>query len=150
MISSDLIFPFVFFRKLKNRVAAQTARDRKKLLMTDLETRVAQLEAENKRLASENNALKVQTGTLTIENVALKDRLSAMGRTSSKTESVSGSAVSTDPLPQGQAQTLPNWTVQSLVTLGYVFTPFLMFVNVADCFFSSHLGVVVGDCFSLF
>lgn len=105
-------------RKLKNRVAAQTARDRKKVQMTDLEYRVAQLEAENKRLAMENNALKAQSGSLTLENVALKDRLSAVGRAPSRTESESGSAVSTDPLPQGQAQTLPSWTAQSLMTLG--------------------------------
>lgn len=105
-------------RKLKNRVAAQTARDRKKVLMTDLETKVAQLEAENRRLAKENNALKAQTGSLTLENVALKDRLSAAGGASSRTESESGSAVSTDPLPQGQAQTQSNWTAQSLMTLG--------------------------------
>ena len=111
---------FFYYRKLKNRVAAQTARDRKKVLMTDLESRVAQLEAENRRLAMENNTLKVQTGSLALENVALKDRLSAIGGAPSKTESESGSAVSTDPLPQGQAQTLSNWTAQSLMTLGYV------------------------------
>lgn len=89
--------------------------------MTDLETKVAQLEAENRRLAKENSALKAQTGSLTLENVALKDRLSATGGAPSRTESESGSAVSTDPLPQGQAQTPSNWnaqSVQSLMTLG--------------------------------
>lgn len=105
-------------RKLKNRVAAQTARDRKKVQMTDLESRVAQLEAENKRLAMENNALKAQSGTLAQENVALKDRLSAVGGAPSMTESESGSAVSTDPLPQGLTQALSSWTAQTLMTLG--------------------------------
>ena len=108
----------LFFRKLKNRVAAQTARDRKKVQMTDLELRVAQLEAENKRLAMENNALKAQSGTLTQENVALKDRLSVVDGAPSRTESESGSAVSTDPLPQGLAQALSSWTAQTLMTLG--------------------------------
>ena len=86
--------------------------------MTDLESRVALLEAENRRLAMENSALKAHTGSLKQENVALKDRLSVVGGASSKTESESGSAVSTDPLPQGQTRALPNWTAQSLMTLG--------------------------------
>ena len=86
--------------------------------MTDLESRVAQLEAENKRLAMENSALKAQSGTLAQENVALKDRLSAVGGAPSRTESKPGSAVSTDPLPQGQAQALSSWTAQSLMALG--------------------------------
>lgn len=37
-------------RKLKNRMSAQQARDRKKVYVTELEERVAQLEEENNRL----------------------------------------------------------------------------------------------------
>ena len=50
------------FRKLKNRVAAQTARDRKKQRMDYLEEALAQLEAENKQLLLENDKLKLTTG----------------------------------------------------------------------------------------
>lgn len=37
-------------RKLKNRMSAQQARDRKKVYVTELEERIAQLEEENNRL----------------------------------------------------------------------------------------------------
>jgi len=47
-------------RKLKNRVAAQAARDRKKAYMDELEEIVAQLQSDNKRLAQENTALRQQ------------------------------------------------------------------------------------------
>ena len=36
----------VYYRKLKNRMSAQQARDRKKQYVEDLEKRVAQLEKE--------------------------------------------------------------------------------------------------------
>jgi len=62
-------------RKLKNRVAAQTARDRKKAKMTELEEIVANLEAENKRLQKENNSLKEQKDILSEENANLRQKL---------------------------------------------------------------------------
>jgi hypothetical protein len=92
-------------RKLKNRVAAQTARDRKKNQMAELEMKVAALERENQKLAAENNSLKAESGSLQQENEVLKERLSNIGCSPAKTEVGPGSAVSTDLLQKGQ--TLP-------------------------------------------
>ncbi|XP_067033891.1 X-box-binding protein 1-like [Acropora muricata] len=62
-------------RKLKNRVAAQTARDRKKARMVELEEMVAQLEKENKALRLDNESLRKHTEAVDIENSELRARL---------------------------------------------------------------------------
>ncbi|NWZ43722.1 XBP1 protein, partial [Brachypodius atriceps] len=62
-------------RKLKNRVAAQSARDRKKARMTELEQQVVELEEENKKLLRENQLLRERTCNLTRENQELRCRL---------------------------------------------------------------------------
>uniref|UniRef100_A0A8C7CLZ7 X-box-binding protein 1 n=1 Tax=Oncorhynchus kisutch TaxID=8019 RepID=A0A8C7CLZ7_ONCKI len=62
-------------RKLKNRVAAQTARDRKKAKMGDLEDQVLALELENKKLHVENRLLQQKTCGLVNENEELRQRL---------------------------------------------------------------------------
>jgi len=62
-------------RKLKNRVAAQTARDRKKARMDQLEDSLAELAAENKRLQSQNQSLVAQKKNLAQENERLRERL---------------------------------------------------------------------------
>jgi hypothetical protein len=102
-------------RKLKNRVAAQTARDRKKAQMADLEELVTRLEQENQRLQEENVTLREVTGSLTKENVCLKERL-GMGPT--EAECVSESAVlSSTPLPKEKAHILLLWLAHWLALL---------------------------------
>ncbi|GAA6071702.1 X-box-binding protein 1 [Tachysurus ichikawai] len=62
-------------RKLKNRVAAQTARDRKKAKMGELELQVLELEHENQKLHLENQMLRERTSDLMSENEELRQRL---------------------------------------------------------------------------
>ncbi|KAG8011915.1 X-box-binding protein 1 [Nibea albiflora] len=62
-------------RKLKNRVAAQTARDRKKAKMGELEQQVIELELENQKLHIENRLLREKTSGLLTENEELRQRL---------------------------------------------------------------------------
>lgn len=88
-------------RKLKNRVAAQTARDRKKAKMSELEEVVAELEAENKKLAEENAKLLKRTGALATENMTLRDRLGQQPLVK-KEHAPCESAVLNVPLPQEQ------------------------------------------------
>jgi len=55
-------------RKMKNRVAAQNARDRKKVKMDNLEELSQSLKDENERLKNENNLLKEKAKVLLEEN----------------------------------------------------------------------------------
>uniref|UniRef100_S4RQQ7 X-box-binding protein 1 n=1 Tax=Petromyzon marinus TaxID=7757 RepID=S4RQQ7_PETMA len=60
----------------KNRVAAQSARDRKMALMCDLEKKAEELRAKNRLLVEKNRALKAQSLNLAQQNLELRRRLS--------------------------------------------------------------------------
>ncbi|XP_057313016.1 X-box-binding protein 1-like [Hydractinia symbiolongicarpus] len=62
-------------RKLKNRVAAQTARDRKKQHMDELEITLSRMEKENKFLKKSNEQLRSQVHNLTESNLLLRSKL---------------------------------------------------------------------------
>ncbi|CAK6440100.1 unnamed protein product [Pipistrellus nathusii] len=127
-------------RKLKNRVAAQTARDRKKARMSELEQQVVDLEEENQKLLLENQLLREKTHGLVVENQELRQRLGMDSLAMEEEEEtkgdgarpVAGSAESAAlrlraPLQQVQAQLSPlqsssPWilTVLTLQTLSLI------------------------------
>ena len=72
-------------RKIKNRISAQTSRDKKKRIMSSLEIELNSINEDNKRLIQENINLKtrldksesnqLRISTLEMENKFLKDKL---------------------------------------------------------------------------
>jgi len=62
-------------RKLKNRMAAQSARDRKKVKMNDLELEVISLSKQRNALVAQNSRLKQCNESLEQQNKELKQRL---------------------------------------------------------------------------
>ncbi|XP_034840191.1 X-box-binding protein 1 isoform X1 [Maniola hyperantus] len=64
-------------RKLKNRVAAQTSRDRKKAKMDEMESRIQHFMDTNERLIAEVENLKAMNERLLSENTALRSAAAA-------------------------------------------------------------------------
>lgn len=60
---------------MKNRVAAQTARDRKKALMERLEDKIYEFEVQQTKLVEENSHLRSRNQKLEAENRELRKRL---------------------------------------------------------------------------
>lgn len=114
------------FRKLKNRVAAQTARDRKKQRMSELEEALASLQAKNAKLAAENDALRQSSSSLVDENSQLRKRLempTSEGAGGDKSVVKSEPAVLSTPLQWEPTRTtfqLATYCVTFLALLRYV------------------------------
>ncbi|XP_052545449.1 X-box-binding protein 1 isoform X2 [Tympanuchus pallidicinctus] len=119
-------------RKLKNRVAAQSARDRKKARMTELEQQVVELEEENQRLLRENQRLREQTGSLSLENQELRCRL---GLDALKTEPECEST-------QVQAQLSPFLTTSTWILMAVT----LQILSLISC--SDYWTFWTQKCFS--
>ncbi|XP_004921618.1 X-box-binding protein 1 [Bombyx mori] len=64
-------------KKLKNRVAAQTSRDRKKAKMDEMESQIRDFKEMNERLTSEVESLKALNERLISENTALREAAAA-------------------------------------------------------------------------
>ncbi|KAM5239243.1 LOW QUALITY PROTEIN: X-box-binding protein 1 [Ctenodactylus gundi] len=107
-------------RKLKNRVAAQTARDRKKARMSELEQQVVDLEEENQKLLLENQLLREKTHGLVIENQELRLRLGMDALVTEEEAEAKGNGVR--PVA-GSAERSTQTTCTSAAGAGPVVTP---------------------------
>ncbi|KAM9331315.1 X-box-binding protein 1 [Gastrophryne carolinensis] len=135
-------------RKLKNRVAAQTARDRKKARMSELEQQVLDLELENEKLLIENKLLREKSHGLMTENQELRQRLGLEALEVKEEDEVevlipsrvdevrpvTGSAESAAlrlraPLQQEQAQKSPNQTTSAWILTALI----LQTVSLISC-----------------
>jgi len=122
------------FRKLKNRVAAQTARDRKKQQMTELEEALACLQAKNAKLTAENEALRQSSSEVVQENRRLRERLEVLtseGASRNPCHVKCEPAVFDTPLPWER-----TWTAFQLVTCCVAF---LAVLRCAHVFLSTSL-----------
>ncbi|XP_014678494.1 PREDICTED: X-box-binding protein 1-like [Priapulus caudatus] len=111
-------------RKMKNREAAQTARDRKKERMDTLEDALTALQAQNKALKSENVTFRLNALKLKQENAELRHRLELPSQPAASSGeracAIEGSAASTKlPLQQEQAcrLSLSMTSLPALLTL---------------------------------
>lgn len=95
-------------KKLKNRVAAQSSRDRKKARLEDLEIQAKALREKNDALTLQCHNLQREKAQLATENEELRNKLSKLER-NHQTQSVCCSTqvepaeFSINPLPQGWA-----------------------------------------------
>lgn len=101
-------------RKLKNRVAAQTARDRKKQRMVELEDELVIMQTENQRLAKANKALRQQSVSLRQENSQLRARLAGSDVVSQKEHVSPESAELISPQQQESIHALFHLTTHCL------------------------------------
>lgn len=104
-------------RKLKNRIAAQTARDRKKARMANLEETTTDLQADNDALIVENEALRQQNADLAAENARLRAALETGGGSGDSGETLGSAASISAPLQWEQVSTSAPALLSLLATL---------------------------------
>merc|ERR1719343_99212 len=108
-------------RKLKNRVAAQNARDKKKAQCEDMEKLINQMKEERRKLVEENSRLQefnsqlqLDNASLQEENTELKQRLGINPVNPQLTLELPLSPLSTPPAsPASPAALSPSTTVTS-------------------------------------
>lgn len=100
-------------RKMKNRISAQSARDRKKMKMNDLQDQLAALSEERVQMLKENELLKKRMKVLEKENNDLKNRLVNF---SSSSDDENGSITNSMNSEMSSTTTADN-TVSSSVTI---------------------------------
>jgi len=137
------------FRKLKNRVAAQTARDRKKQRMTELEEALANLQAKNAKLTAENEALRKSSSDIVQENDRLKqclEMLTPEGAGGNASHVKCEPAVFDTPLPWERTWTafqLAAFCVAFLALVRYICVHFLYLLcfQCFDTWFGGRKGI---------
>merc|ERR1711971_294428 len=121
-------------RKLKNRVAAQNARDKKRVKMEDMETDVDRPRAHAKALELRNAELVSRNERLVAEN----DRLRSEAITKTEAEEPSSPLVVGQPpessaptnVPQQQEQGCPHWAGGPLDSTASLVTASKLLLNV--------------------
>jgi hypothetical protein len=113
-------------RKMKNRIAAQTARDRKKARMDDIEDAVKKLERQNRDLVIENAKLRKQ-------NAELMARMNVFEQNNAQLARVDDQNVSMNTMPSVESAVLINVLQQreqdSNVTLAQLITLLCTYVT---------------------
>lgn len=92
-------------KKLKNRVAAQTSRDRKKAKMEQMESAIKELFDKNEQLMSECEKLRMLNEKLQVENQDMHSRLRVPCHNCSQSRTVEcvaqNGSTESNPLPKG-------------------------------------------------